>query len=86
MHLWNARPAEAGGFGLRLKAGRVGHSADSPLSHDWERTRVRVEWVTINFTPHPALSPRRGEGASLQAGGFADPTRAGGLGQFSPLP
>jgi len=33
--LVNTPPAKAGGFGLRLKAGSIGHAADYPLSL-WE--------------------------------------------------
>ena len=32
----NTPQAKAGGFGLRLKAGLIGRTADCPLSQNWE--------------------------------------------------
>ena len=59
----NTPPAKAGGFGLRLKAGLIGHTADCPLSQDWERVRVRVQISTSEHAhPSPRPSPLKGRG------------------------
>ena len=62
----NTPPAKAGGFGLRLKAGSAGTSADwSHLSakrgsSNWEHTFHYLS------SPSPQPSPTRGEGESIR--------------------
>jgi len=59
----NAPPAKAGGFGLRLKAGLIGRTADGSLSRNRERAGERVqESTSVLLSPlSPTLSPQ-GEG------------------------
>jgi hypothetical protein len=44
----NTPPAKAGGFKLRLKAGPIGHSADSPFPL---KMRIKVKKVERAMTP-----------------------------------
>ncbi len=57
----NTPPAKAGCFGLRLKAGLIGRTADGALSQDWERAGVRVQVSLEPISPHPSLPPTGGE-------------------------
>ena len=69
----NTPPALAGGFGLRLKAGLVGHSADCPLPTRGEglrlSNRLRLDGLgwgkrrhCLSFTPIPTYPLKRGKG------------------------
>jgi hypothetical protein len=83
----NTPPAKAGGFGLRLKGGLVGHTADCPLPTCGEGLRLSnrlqldgLGWGKrrhcLRFTPIPTFPLKRGKGLTsvpAKAGGFTDP-------------
>ena len=67
-YLVNTPPPKAGGFGLRLKAGSIGHSADYPLS----RRRVSQKMFVL---PQGALcAPFQTKGYASRMVRIAHPT------------
>ena len=56
----NTPPAKAGGFGLRLKAGRVAFKQPFAIG----RVRVGKAAPLYELHPHPNLPPQEGEGTN----------------------